>query len=141
MFIKSRKIFFLVFLSFFISCVDSNSPDKEPAKNGVCMLDISLKEEWSVMRNNAISFLITAENTGELTIQTIEVTANLYFKNNNIVKSRFYLTELGLLSGEIVEKYGIFLDTNTNFLSVSGVDENDIDRIIYNAPIYMCEDN
>tara|TARA_B100000902_G_scaffold39675_1_gene47214 strand:- start:729 stop:1046 length:318 start_codon:yes stop_codon:yes gene_type:complete len=105
------------------------------------MLDISLKEEWSVMRNNTISFLITAENIGELTIQTIEVTANLYFKNNNIVKSRFYLTELGLLPGEIVKKYGIFLDTNTNFLSVSGVGENDIDRIIYNAPIYMCEDN
>ena len=36
-----------------------------------------------------------------------------YFKNGNILKTRFYLNELEILSGESVEEYGIIFDSNS----------------------------
>lgn len=135
------KILFFIFSLFFATCDDDESFNDKTSFNSRCRLDISLKHEWSSARNNAIVFLIGAENIGESTVQTIEITANLYFKNDNIVKSRFYLDELVLQPGEKIEKYGIFSDSNTDFLLIPGANETDLDRIIYNAPIYTCLDN
>ena len=137
----SKKIFFLIFTFFFATCNDSDTSNDETSFNEDCRLDISLSHEWSSVRNNTITFLIRAENIGESTIHTIVVTANLYFKNDNIIKSRFYLNELDLLPGEKLEEYGIFSETNTKFLSTPGLSNNDLDRIIYNAPFYTCLDN
>ena len=137
----SKKLFFLIFTLFFATCNDSDTSNDETSFNEDCRLDISLSHEWSSVRNNTITFLIRAENIGESTIHTIVVTANLYFKNDNIIKSRFYLNELDLLPGEKLEEYGIFSETNTKFLSTPGLSNNDLDRIIYNAPFYTCLDN
>ena len=135
------KILFFIFPLFFATCDDDESFNDNTSFNSRCRLDISLKHEWSSARNNAIVFLIGAENIGESTVQTIEITANLYFKNDSIIKSRFYLNELDLLPGEKLEEYGIFSETNTKFLSTPGLSNNDLDRIIYNAPFYTCLDN
>jgi len=136
-----KKLFFLIFSLFFATCNDSDTSKDDTSFNEGCRLDISLNHEWSSVRNNTITFLIHAKNIGESTIHTIVVTANLYFKNDNIIKSRFYLNELNLLPGEKLEEYGIFSETDTKFLSTPGLSSNDLDRIIYNAPFYTCLDN
>ena len=82
-----------------------------------------------------------AHNTGESTVETIEVTANLYFINDYILKVRFYITELNLEPGDKIESYGIFSDTMTDRFSLQTVSKYELDRIIYNAPIFRCKDN
>ena len=106
---------------------------------GICRLDLNVKEEWSANLNKPyIRFLVNAKNIGDLPIHTIEVTANLYFKNNDIIKSRFYINDLAMLSGEEIKKYGISSDSNSDRFFISTLTQNDLDRIIYNAPYYTC---
>jgi len=141
MFICLRKPFFLILPLFFIFCEESNSSNRETIAINSCVLDISLKDEWSGLSSNVISFLIMAHNTGESTVETIEVTANLYFINDYILKVRFYITELNLEPGDKIESYGIFSDTMTDRFSLQTVSKYELDRIIYNAPIFRCKDN
>ena len=136
-----RTVLTFILPFFFIQCEESSASSKSETSVGLCRLYIALKEEWSTTNNNAIRFLITAENTGELTIQTIEVTANLYFRNDYMFKVRFYLSELQLDPQDMVEEYGTFLDTNSSYFLLQAVSKSDLDRIIYNAPIYTCIDS
>ena len=104
-----------------------------------CRLTLTIKEEWSFAQNNPyVKFLINAENTGDLSVNAIHVTVNLYFKNGNILKTRFYLNDLEILPGKIIEEYGIIFDSNSERFFTDGLSQNDLDRIIYNAPYYSC---
>ena len=104
-----------------------------------CRLTLTIKEEWSFAQNNPyVKFLINAENTGDLSVNAIHVTVNLYFKNGNILKTRFYLNDLKILPGKIIEEYGIIFDSNSERFFTDGLSQNDLDRIIYNAPYYSC---
>ncbi len=104
-----------------------------------CRLTLTIKEEWSFTQNSPyVKFLINAENTGDLPVNAIHVTVNLYFKNGNILKTRFYLNDLEILPGESIEEYGIIFDANSERFFTDGLSQNDLDRIIYNAPYYSC---
>ena len=122
-----------------IMCDNVNNSSDSHLFEGTCRLDLNVKEEWSTDLNKPyIRFLVNAKNIGDLPINTIEVTANLYFKNNDIIKSRFYINGLEILAGEEIEKYGISSDSNSNRFFTSTLSQNDLDRIIYNAPYYTC---
>ena len=104
-----------------------------------CRLTMTIKEEWSFAQNNPyVKFLINAENTGDLSVNAIHVTVNLYFKNGNILKTRFYLNDLEILPGKSTKEYGIIFDSNSERFFTDGLSQNDLDRIIYNAPYYSC---
>ena len=104
-----------------------------------CRLTLTIKEEWSFTQNSPyVKFLINAENTGDLPVNAIHVTVNLYFKNGNILKTRFYLNDLEILPGKIIKEYGIIFDSNSERFFTDGLSQNDLDRIIYNAPYYSC---
>lgn len=122
-----------------IMCDNVNNSSDSDLFEGTCRLDLNVKEEWSTDLNKPyIRFLVNAKNIGDLPIHTIEVTANLYFKNNDIIKSRFYINGLEILAGEEIEKYGLSSDSNSNRFFTSTLTQNDLDRIIYNAPYYTC---
>ena len=104
-----------------------------------CRLTLTIKEEWSFTQNSPyVKFLINAENTGDLPVNAIHVTVNLYFKNGNILKTRFYLNDLEILPGKSIKEYGIIFDSNSERFFTDGLSQNDLDRIIYNAPYYSC---
>ena len=104
-----------------------------------CRLTLTIKEEWSFTQNSPyVKFLINAENTGDLPVNAIHVTVNLYFKNGNILKTRFYLNDLEILPGKSIDEYGIIFDSNSERFFTDGLSQNDLDRIIYNAPYYSC---
>ena len=134
------KIFLLSALVFTnIMCEESYTASTVDASEEICRLNIIVKEEWSINQNdNYVKFLINAENTGDLTIQTIEITAGLYFKNDYILKSRFYINDLKLQPTEIIEKYGTMAGSSTDRFFINSVTQNDIERIVYNAPYYSC---
>jgi len=131
------SLLILVFTS--IMCESLNNSSDSNLFEGICSLDLNVKEEWSTNLNKPyIRFLVNAKNIGDLPIHTIEVTANLYFKNNDIIKSRFYINGLEMLSGEEIKKYGISSDSNSDRFFTTTLTQNDLDRIIYNAPYYTC---
>ena len=104
-----------------------------------CRLTLTIKEEWSFTQNSPyVKFLINAENSGDLPVNAIHVTVNLYFKNGNILKTRFYLNDLEILPGKSIKEYGIIFDSNSERFFTDGLSQNDLDRIIYNAPYYSC---
>ena len=137
---KYLYYFSVILISFFCTtCEDKNSSSDSAFDEEVCRLSVNLKEEWSFAQNNPyVKFLVNAENTGDLPVNAIHVTVNLYFKNGNILKTRFYLNDLEILSGESVEEYGIIFDSNSERFFTDGLSQNDLDRIIYNAPYYSC---
>jgi len=131
------SLLILVFTS--IMCESLNNSSDSNLFEGICSLDLNVKEEWSTNLNKPyIRFLVNAKNIGDLPIHTIEVTANLYFKNNDIIKSRFYINGLEMLAGEEIKKYGISSDSNSDRFFTTTLTQNDLDRIIYNAPYYTC---
>ena len=71
-----------------------------------------------------------AENTGDFPVNAIHVTVNLYFKNGNILKTRFYLNDLEILPGKSIEEYGFIFDSNSERFFTDGLSQNDLDRII-----------
>ena len=104
-----------------------------------CRLTLTIKEGWSANANNTfIRFLVNAENTGDLTVNAIHVTVYLYFKNDNILKTRFYINDLDIQPGERIEEYGIIFESDSERFFTNGLSQNDLDRIIYNAPYYTC---
>ena len=104
-----------------------------------CRLTLTIKEGWSANANNTfIRFLVNAENTGDLTVNAIHVTVYLYFKNDNILKTRFYINDLDIQPGERIEEYGIIFESDSERFFTDGLSQNDLDRIIYNAPYYSC---
>ena len=130
---------FLILIAFTtIVCDDAdNSTDDTLAEQ--CRLILTIKDEWSFAQNNPyVKFLVNAENTGDLPVNAIHVTVYFYFKNDNILKTRFYLNDLGILTGESIEEYGIIFDSNSERFFTDGLSQNDLDRIIYNAPYYSC---
>tara|TARA_S200000501_G_scaffold170642_1_gene160725 strand:+ start:2518 stop:2943 length:426 start_codon:yes stop_codon:yes gene_type:complete len=137
---KNLFYFSVAVISFYCTtCVDNNSSSDSAFGEEVCRLNINLKEEWSFAQNNPyVKFLVNADNTGDLPVNAIHVTVNLYFKNGNILKTRFYLNDLEILSGESIEEYGIIFDSNSERFFTDGLSQNDLDRIIYNAPYYSC---
>ena len=124
-----------------IACEDAKNRSDSSFVGSKCRLNLTIKEEWSASQDNVISFQISAENIGELTIQTIVITANLYFKNDYMLKTRFQLKELKLEPGAKIKQNAIFSDTNTDLYFINGASRYDLDRIIYNAPFYTCLDN
>ena len=131
----------IVFSFFCTACDDKNSSIDSAFDEEVCRLSVNLKEEWSFSQNNPyVKFLVNVENTGDLLVNAIHVTVNLYFKNGNILKTRFYLNDLEILSGESIEEYGIIFDSNSENFFTDGLSQNDLDRIIYNAPYFSCEE-
>ena len=131
----------ILILFFCTTCEDKNSSSDNFASydEEVCRLSVNLQEEWSYVQNNPyIKFLVYVENTGDLPVNAIHVTVNLYFKNGNILKTRFYLNDLEILPGKSIKEYGIIFDSNSERFFTDGLSQNDLDRIIYNAPYYSC---
>ena len=137
---KYLYYFSVIVISFFcITCEDKNSSSDNAFDEEVCRLSVNLQEEWSYVQNNPyIKFLVYVENTGDLPVNAIHVTVNLYFKNGNILKTRFYLNDLEILPGKGIDEYGIIFDSNSERCFTDGLSQNDLDRIIYNAPYYSC---
>ena len=79
-----------------------------------------------------------AQNIGDLPIDAIHVTANIYFKNDHIFKTRFSINDLNMQPEDSIEKYGIIFETTSDRFSTSGLSKDDLDRIVYNAPYYTC---
>ena len=104
-----------------------------------CRLNLTIKEDWSAGANNAnIRFLVNAENIGDLAVNSIHVTVYLYFKNDDILKTRFYINDLDIQPGESIEEFGIIFESDSERFFTDGLSQNDLDRIIYNAPYYTC---
>ena len=59
-------------------------------------------------------------------------------KNNDILKTRFSINDLKIMPGQIAEEYGIIFDSNSDKFFTGIMSQNDIDRIIYDAPYYTC---
>tara|TARA_B100001996_G_C18618211_1_gene576590 strand:+ start:926 stop:1294 length:369 start_codon:yes stop_codon:yes gene_type:complete len=104
-----------------------------------CRLNLTIKEDWSAGANNAnVRFLVNAENIGDLAVNSIHVTVYLYFKNDDILKTRFYINDLDIQPGESIEEFGIIFESDSERFFTDGLSQNDLDRIIYNAPYYTC---
>tara|TARA_Y100000817_G_scaffold263476_1_gene218496 strand:- start:193 stop:603 length:411 start_codon:yes stop_codon:yes gene_type:complete len=130
---------FLILIAFATTMCDEADSSTDGTLSEQCRLTLTIKEEWSFTQNSPyVKFLINAENTGDLPVNAIHVTVNLYFKNGNILKTRFYLNDLEILPGESIEEYGIIFDANSERFFTDGLSQNDLDRIIYNAPYYSC---
>ena len=134
-----KKTLLLLTLFANIACDKVDSSSSENLAEEKCRLSLTVKEEWSLNPNNAfIRFLVSVENIGDLPIGKIHVTVNLYFKNNDILKTRFSINDLKIMPGQIAEEYGIIFDSNSDKFFTGIMSQNDIDRIIYDAPYYTC---
>ena len=48
------------------------------------------------------------------------------------------MNDLEILPGKSIKEYGIIFDSNSVRFFTDGLSQNDLDRIIYNAPYYSC---
>lgn len=130
---------FIVIVFFSVTCDEQGTDNENAPLEGECRLSLSIKEEWVLVQSDHnVRFLMKAQNIGDLPIDAIHVTANIYFKNDHIFKTRFSINDLNMQPEDSIEKYGIIFETTSDRFSTSGLSKDDLDRIVYNAPYYTC---